>query len=216
MFNCKEKDFPADDDIIFFDFNDNMGDTPMSKYISSQFYSYDIEVNTDVNTGDLKRVMCYIVKSRSTIFFNVHFAFGKTLIFKRQTELYNFMNAIVYSIRSIPQSKTELYPYQNYDIVFTGDFNLNMLQRFPQDIKRFGYPDNNNMIPIFFTCNYIPGQRTIISTTPNNKSSARATNGDTANYNLTNIDFSIFYPRIGDKGPTPTPVTILNDGIPKN
>lgn len=121
----------------------------MSKYISSQFYSYDIEVNTDVNTGDLKRVMCYIVKSRSTIFFNVHFAFGKTLIFKRQTELYNFMNAIVYSIRSIPQSKTELYPYQNYDIVFTGDFNLNMLQRFPQDIKRFGYPDNNNMIPIF-------------------------------------------------------------------
>jgi hypothetical protein len=202
---------PTDDDILFFDFNKNMGDSPMSKYISSQFYSYDIEVNT----GDLKRVMCYIVKSRSTIFFNVHFAFGKTLIFKRQTELYNFMNAIVYSIRSIPQSKTELYPYQNYDIVFTGDFNLNMLQRFPQDIKRFGYPDNNNMIPIFFTCNYIPGQRTIISTTPNNKSSARATNGPDSNYNLTNIDFSIIYPRIGDNGTKPIKVTILNGGIPK-
>jgi hypothetical protein len=120
------------------------------------------------------------------------------------------MNAIVYSIRSIPFSNTELYPYQNYDIVFTGDFNLNMLQRFPQDIKRFGYPDNNNMIPIFFTCNYIKEQKTIISTTKWNNPSARATNGDTANYNLTNIDFSIFYPRIGDKGPIPTPVTIVN------
>ena len=127
---------PTDDDIIFFDFDENMGDTPMSKYISDLFYSYDIEVNT----YDLKKVMCYIVKSTTTIFFNVHFPFGQSFIFKRQTELYNFMNAIVYSIRSIPQSNTELYPYQNYDIVFTGDFNLNMLQRFPKDIKRFGYP----------------------------------------------------------------------------
>ena len=97
------------------------------------------------------------------------------------------MNAIVYSIRSIPSGNKELYPYQNYNIVFTGDFNLNMLQRFPQDIKRFGYPDNNNMIPIFFTCNYIQGQKTIISTTFNNLPTARATNGDKNNYNLTNI-----------------------------
>ena len=204
----RKKDFPADDDIIFFDFNDNTGDTPMSKYISSQFYSYDIEVNTDVNTDDLKRVMCYIVKSRSTIFFNVHFAFGTTLIFHRQIQLYNFMNAIVYSIRSIPSDNIELYPYQNYDIVFTGDFNLNMLQRFPKDIKRFGYPGNNNMIPIFFTCNYIKEQKTIISTTERNASSARATNENHHNYNLTNIDFSILYPRIGNAGTTPIEVEI--------
>jgi hypothetical protein len=123
------------------------------------------------------------------------------------------MNAIVYSIRSIPKGN-ELYLYQNYDIVFTGDFNVNMLQRFPRDIKRFGYPDGN-MIPIFFTCNYIEGQKTIISTTYNNLPTARATNGDTANYNLTNIDFSIFYPRIGTAGTTPIEVTILNDGMPK-
>ena len=120
----------------------------------------------------------------------MHFPFGQSFIFKRQTELYNFMNAIVYSIRSIPQSNADLYPYQNYDIVFTGDFNVNMLQRFPLDIKRFGYPDGN-MIPIFFTCNYIKGQKTIISTTYDNLATARATNGYTANYNLTNIDFSI-------------------------
>ena len=193
---------PNPGDIIFFDFNENMGDSAMSKYISQQFYSYDIEVNTN----DLKRVMCYIVKPASTIFFNVHFRLGKSFIFKRQIELYNFMNAIVYSIRSIPIDDKNLGEYQNYDIVFTGDFNLNMLQRFPQDIKRFGYPGNNNMIPIFFTCNYIPGQRTIISTTPNNKSSARATNGLDSNYNLTNIDFSIFYPRIGDAGTKPIKV----------
>jgi len=204
----------ASGDIVIFDFGRNKDGSPaMSNYISREFYSYDIEVNTP----DLKRVMCYIVKSKATIFFNVHFSFNDKApyIFQRQAELYNFMNAIVYSIRSIPQSNTELYPYQNYDIVFTGDFNVNMLQRFPQDVKRFGYPDSNNMIPIFFTCNYIKEQKTIISTTYINIPSARATNGDTANYNLTNIDFSIFYPRIGDAGPTPTPVTILNDGIPK-
>jgi flagellar biosynthesis GTPase FlhF len=202
----------SEGDIIIFDFGQNNdGSLAMSKYISQEFDSYDI----DVNTSDLKHVMCYIVKSRSTIFFNVHFAFGKTLIFHRQIQLYNFMNAIVYSIRSIPKENNELYLYQNYDIVFTGDFNLNMLQRFPQDIKRFGYPGNNNMIPIFFTCNYIQGQKTIISTTDGNMSSARATNGKDHNYNLTNIDFSIFYPRIGDAGPRPTPVTILNGGIPE-
>jgi hypothetical protein len=184
----------------------------MSNYISQEFYSYDIEVNTP----DLKRVMCYIVKSTTTIFFNVHFGFNDKApyIFQRQAELYNFMNAIVYSIRSIPSENAELYLYQNYDIVFTGDFNVNMLQRFPQDIKRFGYPDGN-MIPIFFTCNYIQGQKTIISTTDRNQPSARATNGDTANYNLTNIDFSIFYPRIGTAGTTPIEVTILNSGMPK-
>jgi hypothetical protein len=167
-----------------------------------------------VNTPDLKRVMCYIVKSKATIFFNVHFELGKSFIFQRQAELYNFMNAIVYSIRSIPKENDELYSYQNYDIVFTGDFNINMLQRFPQDIKRFGYPDGN-MIPIFFTCNYIKGQKTIISTTYNNLPTARATNGDKNNYNLTNIDFSILYPRIGDEGTGTIDVTILNDGIPK-
>jgi hypothetical protein len=193
---------PPESDIVIFDFDQNKDGSPaMSKYISDQFYSYDIEVNTP----DLKRVMCYIVKSTTTIFFNVHFAFGKSFIFKRQSELYNFMNAIVYSIRSIPSSNKELYEYQNYDIVFTGDFNVNMLQRFPQDIKRFGYPDGN-MIPIFFTCNYIKEQKTIISTTYNNLATARATNDDTENYNLTNIDFSIFYPRIGDAGTTPIAV----------
>ena len=198
-------------DIIVFDFYQNKDGSPvMSKYISDLFYSYDIEVNI----SDLKKVMCYIVKSTTTIFFNVHFPFGQSFIFKRQTELYNFMNAIVYSIRSIPKENAELREYQNYDIVFTGDFNLNMLQRFPQDVKRFGYPDGN-MIPIFFTCNYIKGQKTIISTTYLNIPSARATNGDTANYNLTNIDFSILYPRIGDKGTGSIEVTILNDGIPK-
>ena len=190
-------------DITIFDFGQNNdGSLAMSNYISKQFYSYDIEVNTP----DLKRVMCYIVKSTTTIFFNVHFGFNDKApyIFQRQAELYNFMNAIVYSIRSIPEGN-ELHEYQNYDIVFTGDFNVNMLQRFPQDIKHFGYPDGN-MIPIFFTCNYIKGQKTIISTTYNNLPTARATNADTANYNLTNIDFSIFYPRIGDAGTKPIKV----------
>ena len=195
---------PDKDDIVIFDFDQNKDGSPaMSKYISDQFYSYDIEVNTP----DLKRVMCYIVKSTTTIFFNVHFSLGKSFIFQRQIQLYNFMNAIVYSIRSIPSTNADLYSYQNYDIVFTGDFNVNMLQRFPQDIKRFGYPDGN-MIPIFFTCNYIKGQKTIISTIYNNASSARATNGKDHNYNLTNIDFSILYPRIGDAGTTPIAVEI--------
>ena len=200
-------------DIIVFDFYENKDGSPaMSKYISQQFDSYDI----DVNTPDLKRVMCYIVKSKATIFFNVHFRFNDKApyIFQRQAELYNFMNAIVYSIRSIPKENAELREYQNYDIVFTGDFNVNMLRRFPRDIKRFGYPDGN-IIPIFFTCNYIEGQKTIISTTYNNLPTARATNGDKNNYNLTNIDFSILYPRIGDAGTTPIEVNILNDGIPK-
>ena len=199
------KDFPDESDIIVFDFDNNAKDFAMSSYISSQFYSYDIEVNIP----DLKRVMCYIVKSKATIFFNVHFGFNDKApyIFQRQAELYNFMNAIVYSIRSIPKDNAELREYQNYDIVFTGDFNVNMLQRFPQEIKRFGYPDEN-MIPIFFTCNYIKGQKTIISTTRYNKPSARATNGNTKNYNPTNIDFSILYPRIGDAGTKPVVVEI--------
>ena len=200
---------PKPGDVIVFDFGENKGGSAMSEYISSQINTYDIEVNT----SDLERVMCYIVKPASTIFFNVHFRLGKSFIFQRQIELYNFMNAIVYSIRSIPIDDANLGTYQNYDIVFTGDFNLNMLQRFPQDIKRFGYQDNN-MIPIFFTCNYIPGQRTIISTTYDNLSTARATNGLDSNYNLTNIDFSILYPRIGDNGTKPIKVELDSKKTP--
>ena len=115
------------------------------------------------------------------------------------------MNAIVDIIRSIPSSETELYPYHNYDIVFSGDFNVNMLQRFPQGVK-YPDPDGKLMEPYFFKCVKVPGQKTIISTTKDNYPSAFATESNTNNYNTTNIDFSVFYPALVESASTSSPI----------
>jgi len=202
--------------------------TPMSQYVSKKFSSYLATFQAsnpypklDFFDRDIISVMCYVIPPTKTIFFNVHFNFGNPIIWQRQKEIYDFMNAIVDIIRSIPPSETQLYLYHNYDIVFSGDFNVNMLQRFPKDIK---YPDGRPMEPYFFKSSTNPDQKTIISTTKDNSPSARATNGDKNNYNTTNIDFSILYPALVESvstssplpapapGPSPSPSPIPSPG----
>ena len=178
--------------IKFFDFKKGIEEEKypdeMSEYVANKISSYKPE-NTNFK-ADIDSVMCYVIPSTETIFFNVHFKFGE-LIWQRQKEIYDFMNAIVHIIRSIPRENTLLHMYQNYDIVFSGDFNLNILQRFPQGIKN---DKGTPMEPNFFKCENVPNQKTIISTTRDNLPSAF---GDNSNkYNTTNIDFSVFYPAL--------------------
>ena len=181
--------------------------TPMSKYISEKFSSYLVTFQAsnpypklDFFDRDIISVMCYVIPPTKTIFFNVHFPFGdlNPIIWQRQKQIYDFMNAIVDIIRSIPSTNNDLYEYQNYDIVFSGDFNVNILQRFPQGIK---YPDGKLMEPYFFKCLKVPTQKTIISTTQNNSPSAFGQNSNTKNYNTTNIDFSVLYPAVVQVAP---------------
>ena len=207
---------PTPSDIKEFNFRQDTSTndypSPMSQYVAKKFSSYSTTNKSalpyvSINGIDINSVMCYVIPSTKTIFFNVHFKFGNPLplIWQRQKEIYDFMNAIVDIIRSIPSTDIQLYPYHNYDIVFSGDFNVNMLQRFPKDVT---YPDGKPMEPYFFKCVKIPDQKTIISTTKSNFPSAFAKESDTNNYNTTNIDFSILYPALVSVAPplSPTPV----------
>ena len=89
--------------------------------------------------------------------------------------MYTLLNAIVYSIRQISV-------YNEHDILFSGDFNVNMLQLLPKDVS-----------PTFLECSNVEGQKTLIYTSLNN---APSSFGDNSNgYNPTNIDFALFYPK---------------------
>ena len=206
---------PTPSDIKEFNFipdtTTNNYPTLMSQYLAEKFSSYSTTNKSalpyiSINRIDINSVMCYVIPSTKTIFFNVHFKFGN-LIWQRQKQIYDFMNAIVDIIRSIPSSYTTLHPYKNYDIVFSGDFNVNILQRFPQNLK---YLYDKPTEPYFFKCVKVPGQKTIISTTKDNFPSAFATESNTNNYNTTNIDFSVLYPALVSAAaaplkPTPAP-----------
>ena len=92
------------------------------------------------------------------------------------------MNAIVTTIRRSSDSK--ITQYKDYDIIFSGDFNINMIQRFP-----------SNMVPTFLKCAGVLGQETIIYTNKDNAPSSFG--GDNkGEFNPTNIDFAVYYPKV--------------------
>ena len=145
--------------------------------------------------NDLSRTWFFINTSKQQILISVHFGLNtitgndkdKPKMYMRQKQIYTLLNAIVDIIRTKPES-----PYKTYDIIFSGDFNVNMLEPFPIDIK-----------PTFLQCASVPGQKTFIYTSRNNAPSAFGDNK--GGYNPTNIDFTIFYPKVPiSAAPPPT------------
>ena len=144
---------------------------------------------------DLSRTWFFINTTKKEILVSVHFGLN-TLnsikdekdrkMYMRQEQIYTLLNAIVETIRT----KSD---YKDYDILFSGDFNVNMLEPFPSDGDK----------PEFLKCASFPGQKTVIYTSKNNAPSAFGDNK--GGYNPTNIDFTIFYPKVTGIVPAPAP-----------
>ena len=98
-------------------------------------------------------------------------------MYERQRQIYILLNTVVSYFRQDPV-------YRDYDIVFSGDFNINLLQPFPTDVQ-----------PTFLKCNSVAGQQTFIYTSKNNAPSSFGGENE-AKYNPTNIDFTVFYPKV--------------------
>ena len=147
---------------------------------------------------DFSKIWFFINQTKRIIFVNVHLPLPQEgspikLMSQRQEQIYTFMNAIVSTIRTSEDSK--IIKYKDYDIVFGGDFNINMLQQIP-----------SNIIPTFLKCSAVEGQETIIYT---NKDNAPSSFGgeNKGEYNPTNIDFSIYYPKVTTKVKATIPIT---------
>jgi len=100
-------------------------------------------------------------------------------MYERQQQIYILLNTVVSYFRQDPV-------YRDYDIVFSGDFNINLLQPFPTDVP-----------PTFLKCNSVAGQQTFIYTSKNNAPSSFGGENE-GKYNRTNIDFTVFYPKVSE------------------
>jgi hypothetical protein len=98
-------------------------------------------------------------------------------MYERQRQVYVLLNSVIFYLRQDPV-------YRDYDIIFSGDFNVNLLQPFPIDVP-----------PTFLKCNSVARQQTFIYTSKNNAPSSFGGENE-AKYNPTNIDFTVFYPKV--------------------
>ena len=106
-------------------------------------------------------------------------------MYQRQQQIYILLNTVVAYFRQNAS-------YKDFNIVAGGDFNVNMLQPFPTDIR-----------PTFLKCDSVAGQQTFIYTSKNNAPSSFGGDNE-GKYNPTNIDFVLFYPKPNPK-PKPKP-----------
>ena len=136
---------------------------------------------------DFSKIWFFINQTKKIILIPVHFPLPskespiKTMS-QRQRQIYSFMNAIVTTIRKSSDSK--ITQYKDYDIVFSGDFNINILQKFPSIV-----------MPTFLKCSGVLGQETIIYTNKDNAPSSFGGNNN-GEFNPTNIDFAVYYPKV--------------------
>jgi hypothetical protein len=122
---------------------------------------------------DISRIWFFINKTDKQIVASVHF--NVSFIHSRQETLFSLLNEIVIYFRKGNYDGVN-DTYNNYDIIFSGDFNINMLESITTDSIK---------------CNY-KNQQTHIYTTKSNKSYSFKDND--GHYNSTNIDFTIYYP----------------------
>jgi O-acetyl-ADP-ribose deacetylase (regulator of RNase III) len=156
------------------------------KAVKARLLTTTTYTENDINY-DFSRVWFFIntTKSKEKILIPVHFGFQEVKMWKRQQKLYMFMNAIVHTFRTSADS--DIAPYRNYDIVFSGDFNMNLIQKLPK-----------TPTPIkatFLQCSDVPGQETIIYTNQDNAPSSFG-GKNKGEYNPTNIDFAVYYPKV--------------------
>ena len=131
-------------------------------------------------TKDCSRLWFFVNSKSKQIVTSTHLSLSEEntpKMYERQQQVYILLNMVVSYFRQDPI-------YREYDIVFSGDFNINLLQPFPTDVK-----------PTFLKCNSVVGQQTFIYTSKNNAPSSFGGENE-AKYNPTNIDFTVFYPKV--------------------
>ena len=140
---------------------------------------------TDDFEKDFSSLWFFINETKKQILISVHFPLDPnrlTYTDERQDEIYSLLNSIVTFIRL--SKYPVMIPYRDFDIVFAGDYNINMLERLP-----------NNIRPVFLRCNSVPEQETLIYTSKDNAPSSFG-GENKGEYNPTNIDFAIYYPQV--------------------
>ena len=131
-------------------------------------------------TKDCLRLWFFINTKSKQILTSTHLSLSEEntpKMYERQRQIYILLNTVVSYFRQYPV-------YRDYDIVFSGDFNINLLQPFPTDVQ-----------PNFLKCTSVAGQQTFIYTSKNNAPSSFGGENE-AKYNRTNIDFTVFYPKV--------------------
>jgi O-acetyl-ADP-ribose deacetylase (regulator of RNase III) len=165
------------------------------------FKEMSVNFNENYKTDDFEKdfssLWFFINETKKQILISVHFPLDpERLEFtdQRQDEIYSLLNSIVTFIRT--SKYPVMIPYRDFDIVFAGDYNINMLERLP-----------NNIRPSFLRCTSIPEQETLIYTSKDNAPSSFGgeNNGE---YNPTNIDFAIYYPQV-----TLKPVSVVKTAV---
>jgi nicotinic acid mononucleotide adenylyltransferase len=147
----------------------------ISSLISKKIENYE---ETSIKK-DFARLWFFVNSKNKQIITSVHLQLDEKntpKMYQRQQQVYILLNTVVSYFR---QSAT----YKDFNIVFTGDFNINMLQPFPTDV-----------LPTFLKCDSVPGQQTFIYTSKNNAPSSFGGDNE-GKYNPTNIDFALFYPK---------------------
>ena len=131
-------------------------------------------------TKDCLRLWFFINTKSKQILTSTHLTLSgenTPKMYERQKQVYILLNTVVSYFRRDPV-------YRDYDIVFSGDFNINLLQPFPTDVQ-----------PNFLKCTSVAGQQTFIYTSKNNAPSSFGGENE-GKYNRTNIDFTVFYPKV--------------------
>ena len=139
--------------------------------------------NESIIKKDCSRLWFFVNSKNKQIMTSVHLQVNESntpKMYERQQQIYILLNTVVSYFR---QSAN----YKDFNIVFSGDYNINMLQPFPTDVQ-----------PTFLKCDSVPGQQTFIYTSKNNAPSSFGGLNE-GKYNPTNIDFTLFYPK-----PNPT------------
>ena len=153
------------------------------------FKEMKVNLNKQYSTDDFEKdfssLWFFINETKKQILISVHFPLDPDRLQftdQRQDEIYSLLNSIVTFIRL--SKYPVMIPYRDFDIVFAGDYNINMIERIP-----------NNIRPVFLRCSSIPEQETLIYTSKDNAPSSFG--GDNkGEYNPTNIDFAIYYPNV--------------------
>ena len=129
---------------------------------------------------DCSRLWFFVNTKSKQILISTHLSLNDKntpKMYERQRQVYVLLNSVIFYLR-------QDHVYRDYDIIFSGDFNINLLQPFPIDVQ-----------PTFLKCSSVARQQTFIYTSKNNAPSSFGGENE-AKYNPTNIDFTVFYPKV--------------------
>ena len=147
----------------------------------------DNYAETDIRK-DCARLWFFIDTENEQVLVSVHLSFPGDMkktqyMHQRQQQVYILLNTIVSYFRNSSGSDPAT-TYKDYNIIFSGDFNINMLQPIPTEVT-----DRD-----FFECKDVAGQKTFIYTSKHNAPSSFGGQNE-GKYNPTNIDFALVYPK---------------------